>query len=90
MRFEQFSDKHRNLNLERKELERKWRLKLEEEMLLEAISQKSKGSTNAPGGGGGSASVSSQLIVLNERDASTFTYYVFNYDNGTVKGPIDN
>ena len=92
MRFEQFSDKHRNLNLERKELERKWRLKLEEEMLIEAISQKSKGSTNAPGvggGGGGSASVSSQLIVLNERDASTFTYYVFNYDNGTVKGPID-
>ena len=92
MRFEQFSDKYRNLNLERKELERKWRLKLEEEMLLEAISQKSKGSTNAPGvggGGGGSASVSSQLIVLNERDASTFTYYVFNYDNGTVKGPID-
>jgi hypothetical protein len=92
MRFEQFSDKHKHLNIERKELERKWRLKMEEEMLLESISQKSKGTSNAPGvggGGGGSASVSSQLIVLNERDASTFTYYVFNYDNGTVKGPID-
>lgn len=92
MRFEQFSDKHKHLNIERKELERKWRLKMEEEMLLESISQKSKGTSNAPGvggGGGGSASVSSQLIVLNERDASTFTYYVFNYNNGTVKGPID-
>ena len=93
MKFEQFSDKHRNLNLERKELERKWRLKREEDMILEALSQRSKGSTNAPGVGGGggglTASVSSQLIVLNERDASTFTYYVFNYDAGTVSGPHD-
>lgn len=28
-------------------------------------------------------------MVLNERDASTFTYYVFNYDNGTVSGTHD-
>jgi hypothetical protein len=94
MKFQNFSDKFRHLNLERRELERKWRLKREEDMLLEAISQKSKGSNNAPGvggggGGGQTATAASQLMVLNERDASTFTYYVFNYDAGTVSGPHD-
>ena len=92
MRFEQFSDKHKNLNLERKELERKWRLKLEEEMLLEAISQKSKGSANAPGvggGGGNDTSVSSQLMMIYEKDASTYTYYVYNYNNNSINGPHD-
>lgn len=92
MRFEQFSDKHKNLNLERKELERKWRLKLEEEMLLEAISQKSKGSANAPGvggGGGNDTSVSSQLMMIYEKDASTYTYYVYNYNTNSINGPHD-
>lgn len=92
MRFEQFSDKHRNLNLERKELERKWRLKREEEMLLEAIGQKSKGSANAPGvggGGGNVSSVSSQLMMIHERDASTYTYYVYDYNSNSINGPHD-
>lgn len=93
MKFEQFFDKYKNLNLERKELQRKWRIRREEEMLFETISQKTQGNTNAPGinGGGGNitSSIASQLMMIYERDASTYTYYVFNYDSSTINGPYD-
>lgn len=91
MRFEQFSNRHKNLKISQAELERKYRLKLEEDMILEALSQKAKGSANAPGvgGGGNVSSLQSQLVVIKEREATTYTYYVFNYNDGTINGPHD-
>lgn len=91
MNFERYSDKHRNLKISRAEIERKFKLKLEEEMILEAMGQKAKGSANAPGvgGGGNVSSLQSQLVVIKEREATTYTYYVFNYTDGTINGPHD-
>ncbi len=93
MKFEHFSDRYKNLNLQKDEIIRKWRIQMleEEQRLFEAAARKLQGVTTPPpmSAEGQSASVSSQLMVLNERDASTFTYYVFNYDAGTVSGPHD-
>jgi hypothetical protein len=93
MKFDNFSDRYKHLNLQRDEIIRKWRIQMleEEQRLFEAAARKLQGVTTPPpmSAEGQSASVSSQLMVLNERDASTFTYYVFNYDNGTVSGPHD-
>jgi hypothetical protein len=93
MKFEHFSDKHRNLNIQKDELLRKWKIQMleEEQRLFEAAARKLQGVSTPPpmSASGQSASASSQLMVLNERDASTFTYYVFNYDAGTVSGPHD-
>jgi len=93
MKFDNFSDRYKNLNLQKDEIIRKWRIQMleEEQRLFEAAARKLQGVTTPPpmSAEGQSASVSSQLMVLNERDASTFTYYVFNYDNGTVSGPHD-
>jgi hypothetical protein len=93
MKFDNFSDRYKNLNLQKDEIIRKWRIQMleEEQRLFEAAARKLQGVTTPPpmSAEGQSASVSSQLMVLNERDASTFTYYVFNYDAGTVSGPHD-
>jgi len=93
MKFDQFSDKYRNLNIKRDEIIRKWKIQQyeqEQQRLFESAGKRSSSQSSPVGGAGGqTASVSSQLMVLNERDASTFTYYVFNYDAGTVSGPHD-
>ncbi len=93
MKFDQFSDKFRNLNLKRDEINRKWKIQQyeqEQQRLFESVGRRSGTQSSPVGGAGGqTTSVSSQLVVLNERDASTFTYYVFNYDTGTVSGPHD-
>jgi hypothetical protein len=95
MKFEQFNDKHRNLNIRRDELVRKWNIKrFEEEQyrLVESLSNEKGGKANAPSiGSGGSpiSSLQSQFLVYEELGASTFTYYVFNYNDGTLNGPHD-
>lgn len=96
MRFEQFSDKHKNLNLQRDEIIRKWRILQEEEeqrMLFEAASKRLQGQAPTPPPFAAqppvTTGVSSQLMMIYERGATTYTYYVFDYDNNSIVGPTD-
>lgn len=57
--FERFSDKFRNLNIPQSEIKRKYRIKQEEDIILEALGQRIQGTTNVPNvvGGGGNYSI---------------------------------
>lgn len=95
MKFEQFNDKHRNLNIRRDELLRKWNIKRfeeEQQRLFEAAAKRLQAQSTPPpmpGGTPPNSGIQSQIMVIKEIDASTFTYYVFNYDSGTINGPHD-
>lgn len=95
MKFEQFNDKHRNLNIRRDELVRKWNIKRfeeEQQRLFEAAAKRLQGQSTPPpmpGGTPPNSSIQSQFLVYEELGASTFTYYVFNYNDGTLNGPHD-
>lgn len=94
MRFEQFSDKHRNLNIDREEILRKWNIrKFEEEQyrLFESLGNRKGGDSPAPmiGSAPLTSSASSQLLVIKEDGAVNYTYYVFNYTDGKINGPHD-
>lgn len=71
MRFEQFSDKHRNLNIKRDEIVRKWKILMQEEeerRLFESARRLQGQSTTPPmiGGGNISTSLQSQFLVYEE------------------------
>jgi hypothetical protein len=50
MKFEHFSDKHRNLNIQKDELLRKWKIQMleEEQRLFEAAARKLQGVSTPP------------------------------------------
>lgn len=92
--FERFSDKFRNLNIPQSEIKRKYRIKQEEDIILEALGQRIQGTTNVPNvvGGGGNYSIvtfsNSLFAMIYEKGETTYSYYVYNYDDSSINGPF--
>lgn len=94
MNFEHFYNRHKNLKLKNDEILRKWKMQQleEEQRLFESAARRLQGQASVPAGVGVSGATttgSSQLMVIKERGASTFSYYVYNYDTNSVNGPND-